>query len=256
MNNDIIYEGIPIVPFERISKSNNRYYIIDNIEMPSVTTILKKLSQSGIDKWKARIGINEANIICNNAAERGTIVHEMCEKYLQSKTNLCVSLEDENCNNNNLINIGKHLNPDYIQKCKEQDLCTYFNNSFRPMLLNISNIKYQEVQLYSRKHVFAGTVDCIADYDNIPSIIDFKTSQKPKLKKYIDSYFLQTAAYSIAYEELTGICIENLVILIGIASTQKYQIFIENINNKWPMTGMSWKDSFIKLANDTNTTLK
>lgn len=256
---DIVYEGVPSQPFDRLMINGNRFYVIDgNLYIPSVTTILKCVSQDGINAWRKRIGHEQANIISNSAAQRGTIMHEICEIYIKNQHQIQLkqvtlnSTATQACEESGSfdehISILPHITPSFVDEIRSKDLCTYFNHAFLPMLARISNVKYQEVQLYSRTHKFAGTVDCIADFDQVPSVIDFKTSSKPKLKKYISSYFLQTAAYSIAYRELTGINLENLVILIGV-HPNTHQVYIENINNIYPATGLSWRESLIQLAN-------
>ena len=244
------FEGIPSIPLERRMIDGNRFYFLDGIGMVSVTSILKKVTQPGIDKWRSRIGNEQADMISYNAAEKGTIIHEICEMYLRhaQPTHDGASIDTEQPNK---FPLTLYIQKQFLDKCIEHELCEYFNEAFLPMLKRISNVNYQEVQLYSRKYKYAGTVDCIAQFDNTLSIIDFKTSKSPKFKKYIDSYFLQTAAYSIAYHELTGINIEQLVILIGVSTTPySYQIFTENINNIYYKTGKSWKDSFIDLASE------
>ena len=72
----------------------------------------------------------------------------------------------------------------------------------------------------------AGRVDCIAEYQGKRAVIDFKTSNKSKSKSYIESYFMQTAAYAIMYEERTGIPVPWLVILIAVEDDVP-QVFIE-----------------------------
>jgi genome maintenance exonuclease 1 len=217
---------------QRIMYNNNRFYNINNFWFPSVTSILKQLSEDGISRWKQRIGKEQADKIIQYSTERGTRVHLYCELYLKNNYNM--SFEVDLMENFNDVDIN------------------YFKNTFTSYLNNISNIKLLEGSLYSNKYKYAGTVDCIGEYDKQLSIIDFKTSEKPKLISYITSYFLQTAAYSIAYEEITGIKIDNLVIIIGVNSTMETQIFTENINNICHLYNLSWKDTFLKLLEKFN----
>jgi genome maintenance exonuclease 1 len=81
--------------------------------------------------------------------------------------------------------------------------------------------------MYSDYLRVAGTVDCIAEYDGTLSIIDFKTSRKPKKKEWIESYFMQTAAYAVMFEEMTKKPIKQLVIMITVDGSEP-QVFIEN----------------------------
>jgi genome maintenance exonuclease 1 len=213
---------------ERIIYNDNRFYNINNNWFPSVTSILKQLNEDGITKWKNRIGKENADIIIKKSTERGTKIHLFCELYLKNNYNMPSEI--------NII---------------DNDI-DYFKNTFISYLNKITNIKLLEGTLYSNKYKYAGTVDCIGEYDNELYIIDFKTSEKPKLLNYITSYFLQATAYSIAYEEITGIKIDNILIIIGVNSTMETQIFKENVNNNCKIYNLSLKDTFIKLLENFN----
>jgi genome maintenance exonuclease 1 len=101
---------------------------------------------------------------------------------------------------------------------------------FLPILDPISNIHCQELALYSDHLRMAGRVDCIAEYNGQRAVIDFKTSGRLKKKEHISSYFMQTAAYAIMYEERTSIPVPNLVILIAVEDEEP-QVFIEKRDN-------------------------
>ena len=131
-----------------------RHYITPNgIKVPSVTTVLGHFSKDGITKWREKIGIVEADKIKNRAATRGTKFHAMMEKYLGNEQNI---FED--------------VMPDMKQA---------FNDA-KSTIDKIDNIYYLESQLYSEVIGLAGRTDVIAEYDGVPSIIDFKTSLRPK----------------------------------------------------------------------------
>jgi hypothetical protein len=122
-------------------------------------------------------------------SDRGTAVHLMIERHLQ---------------NHPTPTIG--CMRDHIQSYK----------SVRMFLSNIDNILLQEGALYSDILKLAGRVDCIAEYCGQLSIIDFKTSTNPKGRHMIQDYFLQTSAYAWMFEELYGIHIPNIVILMSV----------------------------------------
>ena len=61
---------------------------------------------------------------------------------------------------------------------------------------------------------YAGTADCVGVYEGKETIIDFKQSNKPKKAEYIDSWFLQTAAYSLAHNVVYNSNINACVILV------------------------------------------
>jgi genome maintenance exonuclease 1 len=96
----------------------------------------------------------------------------------------------------------------------------------KPYLNRINNIHYQECALWSLKLEMAGRVDCIAEFDGVLSVIDFKTSKRIKKKEDIDSYFAQCVAYACMYEELIGRGIDQIVIIMAVENSEPL-IFIE-----------------------------
>ena len=72
-----------------------------------------------------------------------------------------------------------------------------------------------EGPLYSKQLGIEGTVDCIAEYDGELSIIDFKTSQKPKPREWIEHYFVQAMAYGCMLYEMKNIPVKKLVIIMA-----------------------------------------
>ena len=69
-----------------------RHYNINNEKLPSVTTILGKTQSAekseGLAKWRARVGIDEAQRITDQAASRGTAMHAILEHYVLGKNRL------------------------------------------------------------------------------------------------------------------------------------------------------------------------
>jgi genome maintenance exonuclease 1 len=88
--------------------------------------------------------------------------------------------------------------------------------SLKPYLNKINNIHYQEQALWSTQLGMAGRVDCIAEYEGVLSVIDFKTSKRIKTESDIEDYFWQTTAYALMYEELIGEPINELVIIMAV----------------------------------------
>ena len=97
-----------------------------------------------------------------------------------------------------------------------------------PTLDRIDNIHYVETMLYSETLGLAGQVDCIAEFDGVPSIIDFKTSLKNKREEWITNYFEQCTCYSLMYEEMTGVPCKQIVVLISVDGEIKPQVFVKN----------------------------
>ena len=173
---------------ETINKK--RYYITpDGNKYPSITTVLSTRNKKGLFEWRKRVGEDVANHISRTSASRGTKVHQMCEDYL-----------------NNNFDIEKHKK-NFLPYCLFQQLST-------SVLCKIDNIRAQEVGLYSDKYKLAGRVDCIAEYDGVLSVIDFKTSTRERKEEYNENYYIQTSAYAEMFEERTGTPINQIVVLV------------------------------------------
>lgn len=178
---------------------------------PSVTTVTSLHSAKGIAEWRRRVGNEEANRVSARASARGTRVHTLCEHYL----------------------LGNNPEPDIFD--------AEIFNSMKLWLDDIDNIHCLETPLYSDFLQVAGTVDCIAEFQGKLSVIDFKTANKPKDREDIYNYFMQTAAYAVAFEERTGIPIGRLVIIMGVENDDP-RLFIEKRDN--------WIGGFRKLRLD------
>ena len=76
----------------------------------------------------------------------------------------------------------------------------------------------------------AGRVDCVAEFEGVPSIIDFKTSRRPKTKDKIPNYFAQMSGYAVMFEERTGMPIVNTVIIMDVDGSQPI-VFKEHRDN-------------------------
>ena len=179
-----------------------RFYVSPNgIKLPSVTTVLGHFKKAQIIEWRNRVGAKEANAISGRASVRGTKFHSLLERYLSNE-----------------MNIFEGVMPDMKQAF----------NDIRSTIDNIDNIHYIESPLYSEILGLAGRTDVIAEFGGVPSIIDFKTSLKPKREEWIDNYFEQGTAYSLMYEEMTGIQIHQVVVIISVDNEDKPQVFVKN----------------------------
>jgi genome maintenance exonuclease 1 len=183
---NFIYHDIPKLLRSTSSDGTRVYETPSGSAYPSVTTVTGLHSAKGIAQWRARVGNEEANRISGRASARGTRIHQYCEDYLR----------------------GNIFEADMF------DLQMF--NSIKPLLDQVDNIHCLETPLWSDHLQVAGTVDCIAEFQGKLSVIDFKTSSKPKDRDDIHNYFMQTAAYAVAFEERTGIPIGRLVIIMAV----------------------------------------
>lgn len=198
--------------------TGRQYETPEGITLPSITTVLSILSRDSIAKWRARVGEKEANRVSYRASTRGTAVHEICEQYV-----------------NNDPDYDKYMaiNPDNGEMkmtTRTPDLIDSFLK-IKPILdERLTVVHAQEAPLYSTHLGVAGRVDCVGVFDGKLSIIDYKTSMKPKRLDWIKNYFMQESAYAIMWEERTGMPITQLVTVISVDNHEP-QVFVEHRDN-------------------------
>lgn len=192
---------------ESSERSGRVYCTPDGSRYPSVTTVLSILSEDAIREWRARVGAEEANRVSRVASSRGTQVHNVIEKYLRNEEDFLTGAS----------------------------LVAQTNfKSIKPIIdERIGDIWAIEAPLYSDYLGIAGRCDCIAEWDGVLSIVDWKTSGRIKTKDDIQSYFIQKAAYAIMFEERTGKPVVNLVTAMTV-DNEKPLIFKEHRDNWAP----------------------
>ena len=203
MFNHVDAQALPELECETLS-TGRTYTTPEGNKYPSITTMLGHFGKEGIIAWRKRVGEEVANKISTQAATRGTAVHTLAENYL-----------------NNEENWSKGAMPANL----------FSFNQIKPILdKRVNNIWAQEVPLYSDKFMLAGRVDCIAEFDGELTIIDFKTSRKPKKAEWIQNYFHQCAFYAAAFYERTGIAIKKFAIIITVDDNEP-QVFTGETHN-------------------------
>lgn len=196
------------VNLERHIKHGQRWYMDPNdpcIDYPSVTTVLSVNRPQYINDWIKRVGEQKAAAITAAAADRGTEVHSLIEQFIL--TGDIPSLD----------------------KCAP-NVATLFNQ-FKMVSKNVHTVYGLELPLYSKTLKIAGTADMVCDYNGVMSLVDFKTSTKVKSKSSIPSYLKQATAYALAYNELYGAGIDQIVILIMTEASLVPTIVIDKIDN-------------------------
>jgi genome maintenance exonuclease 1 len=174
---------------------------------PSITTVLGSVIKEGIEQWKTAVGEQEANRVLHHAGTRGTALHLIAEKYLNNEKDI--------------------FEPNTMPHVKA------LWRSIKPVIdANVGKVVLQECPLYSDIFGIAGRVDCIAEYEGLLSVIDFKTSRQRKTKDYISNYFMQAAFYAAAFYERTNIPITQSVIIMAVDDDPNPIVFKEN-TYKW-----------------------
>jgi len=184
--------------------NDERHYDIGKEKLPSVTTILSATksdeAKKSIARWKAKVGENEATRVRDTAASRGSNMHLHLERYILGTGHK--DLTDEG-----------QVAGDMAQVIIDKGLC------------DVSEIWGSEVTLYY-PGLYAGATDLVGIYDYEDSIIDFKQSNRPKRREWIDDYFMQLGAYAMAHNYVYGSEITQGVILMCTPDNyfQKFQI--------------------------------
>ena len=170
----------------------SRHYDIGNTKLPSVTTIISATQseekRQSLAAWKARLGDQAADRVRDVAAMRGTAMHTFLEAYIRGT------------GHKDLTSIGKEAEP-MAKKIIESGLG------------DLGEVWGTEVTLYY-PDLYAGATDIVGIYNGRESIIDFKQTNKPKKREWIDDYFIQLGAYAMAHNYVYRTTIQQGVILM------------------------------------------
>jgi genome maintenance exonuclease 1 len=199
---DIKVDNYKFGKLERIDGEPRLYVTPEGAKLPSVTSVTGFTTREGIQEWRNRVGESEANRISRKASGRGTVVHNLTEKYI---------LKDEGF--------------DAAYKKAMPDAVDLFHKIRRTLNSNVTTIHALETSIWSNYLKVAGTVDCIGIYKGKLAVIDFKTSSKTKEERWIEHYFMQTSAYACAWYELTKEPINTLVVIVANDVDSEAQIF-------------------------------
>ena len=184
------FVDVNLPQLERETIDGVRYYKVPTEEellrLVSITSVTSHFNKHIFERWRKKVGDEEANRVTKAATSRGTDMHTLTEHFLKNE-----------------------------ELPKVQPISDFLFKISKSNLNKIDNIHALEGSLYSKQLGIAGTVDCIAEYDGELAIIDFKTSKKPKPREWIEHYFVQCMAYGCMLYELTGISVKKLVIIMA-----------------------------------------
>jgi len=191
-----------------------RTYNVGDKKIPSVTTILSATQseekRKKLDEWRAREGYKQAQAITNQAARRGTEMHYVLEQYING--------------------VG------YLNLSDEGGLARMMAHEIITNLEPLKIVWGNEVSLaYEDK--WAGSTDVVGVHGSKPTIIDFKQSNKPKRAEWIEDYYYQIAAYSLAHKKQYGPIEQGLICIC--TKDKLYQEFkmdtgmLEDYEKKW-----------------------
>ena len=195
--------------YEKLSRESvdgqRLYTCPDGNAVPSVTTILDKTKpeekKQALLNWRKSIGEEKANQVVTEAANRGTRMHKYLEDHINGET------------------LKESVTNPYAQQSLDMAKVV-----IKEGLKDVDEYWGTEVALYFPQ-IYAGTTDCVGIHKGEGAILDFKQTNKPKKREWIEDYFLQLAAYAEAHNEIHGTKINKGVVLMCSAD-YKYQEFI------------------------------
>jgi genome maintenance exonuclease 1 len=182
-------------PIPRVVVEGKRFYATpDGKNLPSVTTILDKTkseeSREALNRWRRSVGAEKAQQITTEAANRGTRMHTYLEDYVKTG-----EIKERTTNP---FSWASHAMAHVVVE---------------KGLKNVNEFWGIEVPLYF-PGIYAGTTDGAGIHLNEESILDYKQSNKPKKREWIEDYFVQLCAYAEAHNEVHGTRIRKGVILM------------------------------------------
>lgn len=219
----------PYKELSRISVDGKRLY--ENPfgdPVPSVTTILDKTKpkekMEALNNWRKRVGVDEAQRITTEAANVGTVMHNILEHWVKN--------EEYDPGNNIVHKQAKNMAAEVIRNIEP----------------HINEVWGSEVNL-CYPGLYAGTTDLVGVWKGKPTIMDFKQTNKPKKREWIEDYFMQGAAYGMAHNELYQTDIANIAIFMcsRAGEWQLFEIEPEEFKH-WETQWALRVESFYKLA--------
>lgn len=190
--------------------NGKRHYVTPEGNIyPSMTTVLSRYKEAtsgdALAKWRAKVGEAKADYIMKKASTFGTAVHDLCEAYIMERP------------------LPK---ADFFQMDR-------FNGLREIIDTRIGNVYACETALYTDRFKIAGRNDLMADFDGVPSVIDWKNSDKPKKKDWISNYFLQGFGYGYMWRERRGVddTTPKQIVIINTTPHDEPQIFVEKMND-------------------------
>jgi hypothetical protein len=225
----IIHPSIKLEPLGFRNEGGHYYQSKNGLWYQSVTTFLGKIGdQSGLDRWRERVGHEEADRIVARACQRGTATHQLLESYL-------IHGEVD-------TSTASHTVVDLFCQIRGQ------------LKAHLSEVYMLETAIYSDHYQLAGTPDLIGIWDGHLSIIDFKTSGNRKRSSDVRKHFLQAAAYALLFDETMhhqrAFKPTQLVIIVANEAEPPAQVFVEPVASHVIEFDRLWQASH--LAGHTN----
>ena len=202
----------------RSDDEGNRTYDVQGAKLPSVTTILSRTKDQGyLKKWKEKVGEDKAESIKYISSKRGTSMHKYIEAFILGR-----GYED-------MTSLG-------------QQAKTMAHKVIEMGLTPVEEYYGSEVTLYY-PGLYAGSTDLVCVHNEMDTIIDFKQSNSPKRKEWIEDYYMQIAAYAMAHDYIHGSKIQQGIIMVCTPDLYMQEFRFQGIELR------QWKHKFLARLN-------
>ena len=200
---------------KQINEDSGRIYDVAGFRLPSVTSILSRTKDQGfLKEWRAKVGDKEADRIMNLSSVRGTAMHKYLESHITD-----IGYED-------LTDTGKQAK-------------TMAEKVIEIGLAPVDEYYGSEVTMYY-PGLYAGQTDLVCIHDGEDAIVDFKQSNRPKRKEWVEDYCLQIAAYAMAHDYVHGSRINKGVIMVCTPDLYYQEFVVEGVELR------QYKHKFLK----------
>ncbi|WP_036479310.1 PD-(D/E)XK nuclease family protein [Myxosarcina sp. GI1] len=192
-----------------VTIARRRHFSFAGQIYPSVSKILTatkpERDRQALQRWRKRVGYQQAQKISTAACQRGTSLHTAIKYYLEGKP-LPEDVEDN-----------------------------VFWHSITPVLTEVSKVHLVESAVYHQECRYAGVVDCLGEWESDLCVFDWKTASKPKKIEWITDYCLQVTAYTAAIASLYNVNVDRAIIAIALSDreAQTFHLNSEELNDYW-----------------------
>ena len=196
----------------RANVDGQRIYDIDGgkWKLPSVTTILSHTQSAekreSLANWRKREGEENAARIVASSGARGTAMHKILEKWVLGEGYMDMTTVGQEAHNMAKVVIEQGLS-------------------------NITEYYGSETVLYY-PGLYAGQTDLIANHKGDMAVVDFKQTNKPKRREWIEDYCHQLAAYKMAHNYVHRTNISKGVIMMCSKDNYYQEFIIQGIEMK------------------------
>ncbi|WOD39845.1 PD-(D/E)XK nuclease family protein [Nodosilinea sp. E11] len=202
---------LPRYAAKRVRRDHKMLYEVEGRCYPGVTTVLSATkpqeAREALQRWRQRVGVDEAQRISGNASSAGTRLHKQ---------------------------IAAHLNGKPVEI--SADLAGYWA-SIQSVLAQVEEVLLVEGAVWHRAG-FVGFPDALVMIDGELYLCDWKTALRPKQPQWLEDYFLQIAAYRAAATQVYadfGLEVQKGLVAIALADqpAQRFEVSLAEMNDHW-----------------------